>query len=166
MPRVSGENLTADASACPIRPSSDSAAGMCGAHSLPGCAVRIGAADGGRQSGTAAISDSSAAEPGRDFASPVLSVNESPGSNLIVAFHSFCGLLRDHPNVSRKKCPKTHFFNGMPAIAEVERAVSRETQFHSAQTPAARFITADYFPSRPWTIEFTRDRIKRDPGPP
>jgi hypothetical protein len=100
-------------------------------------------ADGGRQSGTAAISDSSAAEPGGDFTSAALLVNESP-----------CSL------------PKTHFFNGVPAIAEVERPVSRETQFHSAQTPAEKFITADYFPSRSWTIKLTRDWIKIDPGQP
>jgi hypothetical protein len=68
---------------------------------------------------------------------------------LIVAFHSLYGLLREHLNISGKKRPKTHLFNGMLAIADVERPVSRETQFHPAQTPAERFITADYFPSRP-----------------
>jgi hypothetical protein len=63
-----------------------------------------------------------------------------------------------------KKSPITHIFNGMGAMAEVERPVSRGTQFHSAQTPAERFITADYFPSRAWTIKFTRGRIKIEPS--
>jgi hypothetical protein len=200
LPTVSRCPLSSDAACLPLLPesrrlrlsdppSSDAAAGMCAANSLPGWneqhalsgrrrssalrelglwmasrmrAPRSRSADGGRQSGTVSISDSSAAEPGGDFASAVLSVTESPCSSLIGAFHSLYGFLRADLNVAEKERQKNHFFNGIPA----ERPLARETQFHSAQTPAQRFITAHYFPSRPRTIKFTRDRIMRDPGRP
>jgi hypothetical protein len=182
MPPVSRCCPSPDASVCPIRPSSDVAVGcaprflspdrtssMC----FPNVAAHRRSAnwDSGcgrpeRQSGTVAISDSSAVEPGGDFASPVLSGNESPCSDVLLHSIVYARLCEISPMFQGKKRQKTHFFNGRHVIADVERPVSRETQFHSAQTPAQRFIIVGYFPSRPRTIKFTRDRIMIDPGQP
>jgi hypothetical protein len=126
MPPVSRCCPSPDTSACPIRPSSDAAAGMwmdgwmeraaCAFLTSPHIASRrIGARDG--------EADAGAPDSFRGWRPPIRDrvdfgqFRRRTGrglrfrsSAIIVAFHSLCGLLRDPPNFTGKKTSENSFF--------------------------------------------------------